>query len=459
MKRIKEKNVNTPEYWKRYNGKTYKSNVRKTGEGRYVEVIKHINENSLILDVGCNFGDFLKYILDNEIPFSSYSGFDFSEIALDDAKSNFKDYEWILGDCHDLVVKEGFYNKIIAMQISEHLEEPIKFLKRAYQVLKIGGEIILTVPNKEKISHESHVWSFEKEDLLSLLEKTNFVDIDIKEIGNGRWLFVIAKKKDNKPKDITVVTCVLCPSKNVFTTIEKCFQSIRKAVDKVNAEWIIVDDGSAVGQDFFKNIADVYLKNEKTIGVSYSLNRGMKMNKSKFLVKLDSDYLVPENLFEVLLKDWSDDLCFITPSFTFGRPNDKKHYDINNIPKPEGGTIDKPSGMCRFSKYMWGGGIMMFNSKAMREVDYFDENFGVGGGQDNDIIYRMLMKGYNWRWSNNVLARHFASISSTDPSAPDSRGERRRIGKEYFKQKHGFEPGGFISNVYRHFKYDMKHLS
>jgi len=65
------------------------------------------------------------------------------------------------------------------------------------------------------------------------------------------------------------------------------------------------------------------------------------------------------------------------------------------------------------------------------------------------------MKGYNWRWTNNVITKHFSSISSTDPNAPDSRGDRRKVGKKYFEKKHGFEAGGFISKVSNHFKYNI----
>lgn len=254
-------------------------------------------------------------------------------------------------------------------------------------------------------------------------------------------------------KKITVITPVLCPSKNVFSTMEKCFRSIRKSIDKVNGEWTVVDDGSLVGEDFFKEISDVYIKNQKTFGVSYSLNQGMKISSADFLVKLDSDYLVPENLFEILLKEWSGDLAFIAPSFTYGNPKNPSHFDLSTLPVPEGGLVDWPSGIDVKSKYQWGGGILMFDAKKLKEIDYFDEDFGIASAEDNDVIYRILMKGYKWRWSKNVVARHFASISSMDPNAPDSRSDRRKLGKEIFEKKHGFSPGGFLSEVIRHFKY------
>lgn len=449
MKRIHETNINTPQYWEKYQGPSYESNVRKSGIARYEEMVKHISDDTNILDVGCNFGDFLKYMIEEKTKFKSYTGFDFSPVAINRAKVLFPNYRWLLGDCSTFMVEYNKYDTVVCMQMLEHIEDPVNFLKLAHKRIKSNGTLLLTIPNQLNIQHESHVWLFDKESIKKILTDIGFINIEIDVIDNNKILFIKAKKQ----RMITVVTPVLCPSENVFKSIKKCFETIRKSVNKVHGEWIIVDDNSAVGSEYFRNIADVYIRNNETTGVSTSLNRGFKIAKGEFLVKLDSDYLVPENLFEVLLKDWSDNLAFIAPSFTIGNPNRSEHFNLNTLPIPEGGIIEKPSGMSNVSVHSWGGGILMFDREKLKEIDYFDEDFDIGSAQDNDVIHRILMKGHNWRWSNNVLTRHFASISSNDPNAPDSRGERRRIGKEIFKNKHGFEPGGYISYVKLHFKY------
>jgi len=244
-------------------------------------------------------------------------------------------------------------------------------------------------------------------------------------------------------KKVSVTTPILCPSKDVFKILKVCLLSIRDAIDEVDGEWFLVDDGSPYFDKFFLDIADVYIRNRKNRGVSVSLNRGMKISSGDFLVKLDSDYLVPKNLFQVLLKDWRDGLGFISPSFFYSRP--RRHtLMIDNIPTPEGGVSDNIRGDPAGYKYKWGGGILMFSREAIKSIGYFDEGFKEGSAQDNDVIYRIISKGYDWRWTRNVLTRHFASISSTDPNAPLSRGERRNMGKKYFTEKHGFPPGGFI---------------
>jgi len=239
-------------------------------------------------------------------------------------------------------------------------------------------------------------------------------------------------------------------------------QSVRNAIDKVNGEYIIIDDNSRVGATFFTQIADTCVHNETTIGLAKSLNKGIHIATGDFIVKVDADYFVPENLFEILLADWSDDLCFITPSYIFSDFTNKESFNLMKMPKAEGGMYNRPPGLAHeclvpHSKYKWGGGILMFDKKKLLDVNCFDEAFGIYGAEDNDMIYRLLSKGYNWRWDNNVVVRHFASISSRDKESTQDWHDIRNMGVEYFKRKHGFEPGGFISKIYQKFKYKFEY--
>lgn len=263
-------------------------------------------------------------------------------------------------------------------------------------------------------------------------------------------------------KKVSVVTTVLCPSEKALVVLSACMKSVKKAIEKVHGEYIIVNDNSAVGEEFFKDIADIYIKNAETLGVSKSLNAGMRRGTGEFLVKLDSDYLVPENIFEILLKDWSDDCCFISPSYLGTHPDNTHLLDIAKLPKAEGGLYQRPPGLAprylkKPSNYEWGGGILMFDAAKLRGIDYFDEGFGIGGAQDNDVIYRLLMKGYNWKWDNNVVTRHFASVSSTDEKSTQDWRAIRQLGVDYFVKKHGFEPGGFISRIYGLYGYKFEY--
>lgn len=330
----------------------------------------------------------------------------------------------------------------------------LKMLKGATEVLKKTNLITLechTGPRTDEWAKSTDIFNF----LYALGFKSNCEE---KLITLDDSSYDITFTKQNM-KTISVVTTVLCPSEAAFTVIKACMQSVRKAIDRVHGTYIIIDDNSAVGGEFFQSIADRYYRNEQTMGISVSLNKGMKSSTTDFVIKLDSDYLVPKNLFEILLNDWSDDCCFISPSYLLSDYTDTQQFLLENMPELESSVYDRPSGLAPqylkpLSKYSWGGGILMFDKKKLEEIDYFDEGFGIGCAEDNDVIHRLLMKGYNWRWSNNVVTRHFASVASNDPASTQKWDDIRSVGVEYFTKKHGFAPREYISKAYQHFKYE-----
>ena len=53
----------------------------------------------------------------------------------------------ILMDAHFLGLKDSIFEKVVCFEVLEHLESPIKALKEFKRVLKVDGEIIISVPN------------------------------------------------------------------------------------------------------------------------------------------------------------------------------------------------------------------------------------------------------------------------------------------------------------------------
>lgn len=53
----------------------------------------------------------------------------------------------LLADAHFLPFKDKVFTHIICTEVLEHLKSPFNALKEIYRVLKINGEIMITVPN------------------------------------------------------------------------------------------------------------------------------------------------------------------------------------------------------------------------------------------------------------------------------------------------------------------------
>ncbi|VVB99081.1 Ubiquinone biosynthesis O-methyltransferase [uncultured archaeon] len=78
--------------------------------------------------------------------------------------------------------KNGFFDSVFAGELIEHLEKPGKFVSEANRVLKKGGALILTTPNRGSLvnrvfrNYETkvHLSLFDYAALRGLLEKNGF---------------------------------------------------------------------------------------------------------------------------------------------------------------------------------------------------------------------------------------------------------------------------------------------
>lgn len=96
-----------------------------------------------VLEVGCGFG-YLTYAL-NQAGFDVL-GIDISQVAIENATRRYGPYY----RCVDLkaLPAEAKFDGVIFTEVIEHIEDAYEFLKRASQVLKSNGSIVLTTPNR-----------------------------------------------------------------------------------------------------------------------------------------------------------------------------------------------------------------------------------------------------------------------------------------------------------------------
>lgn len=137
----------------------------------YLRAIKDMK----ILDIGCNAGVVL-----SELDQSNFKvGLDKSSQALNIAKNLNKNALIIKGDMFDLPVKSSSFNIVISMGMLELVkaDDKLSCLKEINRVLKKGGKLIITTPNRH---------------YLSLLEKRNRIDYaSLKELFSYDYEFEI----------------------------------------------------------------------------------------------------------------------------------------------------------------------------------------------------------------------------------------------------------------------------
>lgn len=111
-------------------------------------------EDVKILEIGSGLG-YLTYSLNQE----GYStlGIDISKKAVEKATKNYGNY-YECANLFDLAEeRKASYDVVIMTELLEHVEDPVLFVKAASSLIKQGGKIILTTPNKDK-TPRGFVW-------------------------------------------------------------------------------------------------------------------------------------------------------------------------------------------------------------------------------------------------------------------------------------------------------------
>lgn len=171
---------------------------------------KHINENDVVLDIGCKYGELSSEIAKKA---KSLTAVDYDVKAIEVAKKNYskiKNLRFLNIDAFDLLKNENTrYDKMILSHLLEHIDQPKEFLEKC---LMYSDALYIEVPDFDKsynnhyrqklnldliYSDADHVSEFDREELFALLNSLDLKIIDC------QFIFGMIKiwcKKDNFSK-------------------------------------------------------------------------------------------------------------------------------------------------------------------------------------------------------------------------------------------------------------------
>lgn len=159
--------------WERYFDKTHPKN-NQTVE-RITWIIEQIRGTKL-LDIGCSNGLGM-FLASKNKKIEILCGIDVNKKAIDKAKKNNENIKKSIflecGLAEKLPFKNSFFDCIIMGEVLEHVMSETDVISEAYRVLKMGGIIIITVPNGGHISKD-HLRIFTKETINKLILNAGF---------------------------------------------------------------------------------------------------------------------------------------------------------------------------------------------------------------------------------------------------------------------------------------------
>lgn len=169
--------------------KTLKIKGRRALGWPYKTLLRYIKNKDLcgetIFEVGCGCGHFI-YLM-NSLGYES-NGCDISSSACRVAKGMFN-LDIINSEFNEATIDEKTLDMVIAFELIEHLEDPLKFLKVVQSKLKHGGYLFLSTPNAETkwpvqwqqektVFPPFHLTIFSKKSLSVVAEKVGFEVVD-----------------------------------------------------------------------------------------------------------------------------------------------------------------------------------------------------------------------------------------------------------------------------------------
>lgn len=220
--------------------------------------------------------------------------------------------------------------------------------------------------------------------------------------------------KEHTPGDIGVVI----PTFNGQEQLNDCLKSLIRSEVRPR-EIIVVDNGS---QPPIEVPTGVHLiRSEVNFGFAKASNLGACEVSSKYVLFLNDDTVVASTALGRLIEaiEESADIAAAGPV-----SNNCGHFQKIDVTYTELNTLDQFAGQlsCLEPQVqetdMLVGFCLLVKKEALDKVGSFDESFGIGMYEDNDLSYRIRRSGYRMLICRSAFVHHIGSktFAAVDPT-------------------------------------------
>lgn len=161
----------------------------------YAKLVDRITpKKGAILEMGCGFGDLLKFLEEDY----QTVGIDISRDAIKEARKRLKKTKLLIMTAKQIDrLENNSFDTVIASHILEHLKNPKAAIKKVFKLLKPKGIFFIVVPNTLSLGRKikrrdwvgyrdkTHISLYDPERWFKLLQEAGF-SIE-KTFGDGLW--------------------------------------------------------------------------------------------------------------------------------------------------------------------------------------------------------------------------------------------------------------------------------
>ena len=218
---------------------------------------------------------------------------------------------------------------------------------------------------------------------------------------------------------------IIIPVYNGYEDLQLCIPSVKKYTDLTKHRVILINDCSPDERiaPYLDSLAQeniVVLHNEKNLGFSANINKGMAQSSNRDVLLLNSDTIVTEGwLDKIRACAYRDPAIGTVTPLSNSATLCSVPVMCQDNPLPEGFTVDEYAALIercslkRYPRITVAVGFCMFIKRCViDDIGNFDaETFGRGYGEENDFCNRAEQAGYHHVMCDDTFVYHKGTAS------------------------------------------------
>lgn len=245
------------------------------------------------------------------------------------------------------------------------------------------------------------------------------------------------------------VSIVLC-TYNYPEIVKMCLDHIRKYAD-VSYELIVVDNGSDKELiEYLESQEDIKLiANSEDVGIPRSYNQGAEAASSDYILFMSCYSLLTEKALSSMLQCIKKENCAMVGPVSnnvSGHQNMQiPHQDINKLKDFITQNLEYNSGATK-QVFRLLSHCMLIRKDIFEKVGGFDERFGLGTYEDDDLCLRLINQSYSIFMALDAFVYYINPLSLPNADL-DGFNKRLRENRQIAKDKWGFDIANYLLNL------------